>query len=284
MIIANPIYDVVFRYLMEDAEIAKGLIAKIINEEIVELSFEPQILSSRSTKFDLVILRLDFKATIKTPNGEHKKVLIELQKSKNTNDILRFRKYLAENYATEDVIEGENNSLPIITIYFLGFSLENITTPALKVNRQYFDLINEKQLNVKETFIEKLTHDCYVIQIKRLDETIETELESVLQVFNQTYISKDKKLLLLQKTDFATNELVQLMIDRLGKAASDKALLKQIEVEEEVENTIESHIRDKHKLEEKIVDLQDSMSKKDRELSEKDKLIEELKKQLKNKK
>ncbi len=35
MILANPIYDVVFKYLMEDTEIARGLLSKITEEELV---------------------------------------------------------------------------------------------------------------------------------------------------------------------------------------------------------------------------------------------------------
>ena len=42
MIIANPIYDVVFKYLMQDVEIAKGLIGRIIDEDIVKLDFKAQ--------------------------------------------------------------------------------------------------------------------------------------------------------------------------------------------------------------------------------------------------
>ena len=41
MQIANPIYDVVFKYMMEDAKVAKLLIASIISEEIEELKFRP---------------------------------------------------------------------------------------------------------------------------------------------------------------------------------------------------------------------------------------------------
>jgi len=37
MIIANPIYDVVFKHLMDDIDIAKGVISTIISQEIVTL-------------------------------------------------------------------------------------------------------------------------------------------------------------------------------------------------------------------------------------------------------
>ncbi len=42
MRIANPIYDVVFKYLMEDRESAVLLLSEIIGEDIVELDFHPQ--------------------------------------------------------------------------------------------------------------------------------------------------------------------------------------------------------------------------------------------------
>ena len=42
MLIANPIYDVVFKYLLEDNKIAKLIIGKIIGEEVIELIPKPQ--------------------------------------------------------------------------------------------------------------------------------------------------------------------------------------------------------------------------------------------------
>ena len=36
MIIANPIYNSVFKYLMEDVEIAKYILSLIINKEIID--------------------------------------------------------------------------------------------------------------------------------------------------------------------------------------------------------------------------------------------------------
>ena len=82
MKIANPIYDAAFKYLMEDTEIAKALIGKIIKEEIVELTLKPREVQHQSDKYIVVILRVDFKAVIKTKEGTYKNVLIEIQKGK----------------------------------------------------------------------------------------------------------------------------------------------------------------------------------------------------------
>jgi len=265
MLIANPIYDVVFRYLMEDTEIAKGLLSKIIGQEIIELTFEPQVVSSRSKKFELIILRLDFRAIIKTADGINKKVLIELQKGKNPLDILRFRKYLAENYSKEDVVENKETTLPIITIYFLGFKLKNVETPVLKIDRQYYDLINNKTLETTEEFVEKLTHDSYVIQIMR------------------------QKLLVFEESDIKGSKILQLMTKRLRLGATEEKLLKEIQIEEEIESTIEQHIREKQGLQEKNVALTGkNVELKDENVELKDenydlkKQVEDLKKKLKD--
>ncbi len=39
MLFANPIYDQVFKYLMVNVKIAKGVISTIIDEKIVSLDF-----------------------------------------------------------------------------------------------------------------------------------------------------------------------------------------------------------------------------------------------------
>lgn len=59
MQIANPIYDSVFKYLMEDNRIAKLYISKIIEEEIEELIFCPQEFSEKLEQFPITVYRLD---------------------------------------------------------------------------------------------------------------------------------------------------------------------------------------------------------------------------------
>ena len=80
MRIANPIYDAVFKFLMEDTEIARLFLGRIIGEEIVEIQVQPQEHARKSSAYLVVIFRLDFRAIIRTQSGEMKKVLIELQK------------------------------------------------------------------------------------------------------------------------------------------------------------------------------------------------------------
>ena len=318
MRIINPIYDVAFKYLMEDTEIARKLIGKIIGEDIKSLASQPQEITGKSEKFGILIFRLDFKATILTESGEYKTVLIELQKAKMYDDLLRFRNYLAENYRKKVDVETalgivEEQTLPITTIYFLGFPLPKIETSLLKINREYIDLVSGKKLEVKTDFVEKLTHDSFVILITELPPKERTELEGILKVFNQNYqLDSDARLIEIDELEYAENELFQEMFARLQKGATDGEVLKRMQLEDEVESTIEKHIRDKEKLVEKV-GLQDEALKtkdkalktkdqalktkdealkikdealktKDEELENQQKLIEELKKQLKDRK
>ncbi|MBK8052614.1 MAG: hypothetical protein IPK35_04845 [Saprospiraceae bacterium] len=80
MEIANPIYDVVFKYLMEDNKVAKIILSTLTDLDIIELEFLPQELShfkvdddkklsKRYTVFNLSIYRLDFSARIKEKDG-----------------------------------------------------------------------------------------------------------------------------------------------------------------------------------------------------------------------
>ena len=79
--IANPIYDVVFKYLMKDEKLAKLLLSAIIGKEVVGLKLRPTE-HSLSVSETLTVLRLDFRARIVDREGRQELVLIELQKAK----------------------------------------------------------------------------------------------------------------------------------------------------------------------------------------------------------
>jgi len=87
MIIANPLYDVVFKYLLEDVEIAKELLAAILGEDIISVELKPQETLAESSR-GITVLRFDFNAVIRKKNGELNKVLVELQKAKSLFRIL----------------------------------------------------------------------------------------------------------------------------------------------------------------------------------------------------
>jgi hypothetical protein len=237
MIIANPMYDVVFKYLLEDTEIARELLSTILGEEIVHLDLKPQETAVETTGSNVNILRFDFKAIIKTDTGASKKILIELQKARQAFDTMRFRRYLGENYRREDDVQNalgvvEKRPLPIVTIYLLGFSLDNIENAAIKVCRDYTDAITQERIEVKEEFIELLTHDAYIIQLNRLTGQARTQLERMLQVFSPVYKTEDPHQMNF-KGD-VNDPLIKKMVDRLGRAIADDTVRDKMDVEDEI--------------------------------------------------
>jgi hypothetical protein len=281
MIIANPLYDVVFKYLLEDIDIAKEILATILNEPILYLEVKPQETATvLSPDGDIRILRFDFKATIEMPTGEIKKVLVELQKLKKSYDIMRFRRYLGDNYGKEDdIILGDGTTqkqaLPIVTIYILGFPLDNLTHAVVKVNRDYVDVLTGETIqNVKEDFIELLTHDSFIIQTRFLPSTTKTKLERILQIFNPKFMTKDS-----HKLDFNGNldePIVQKIIDRLRRAVVDEELRKNMDVEDEIERIL---AREAEKVsaekDEIILGLNQTIAEKEQTIAEKEQAIAE---------
>lgn len=267
MIIANPLYDVVFKYLLEDIDIARELLSTILGEEILFLEVKPQETVTTSPDGNIRILRFDFKATIEMPSGEQKKVLIELQKLKQSLDIMRFRRYLGDNYAKEDDIILDDGTevkmpLPIVTIYILGFLLTKLTKAAVKINREYKDIFTGNIIEgVKDDFVELLTHDSYVIQTRLLPHESKTKLERVLQVFNPKFRTKDT-----HKLDFtgdANDPIVQKMLSRLQRAIVDDEMRHQMDVEDEFERILAREAK-------KVADEKDEI------IAEKDHVIAEL--------
>ena len=90
MIIANPLYDVVFKRMMENDRVAKFFIGTLIEQTIESVEVKPQEFTYVDELAGLAVFRLDFIATIKTENGESKKVLIEIQNALNLFDFLPF--------------------------------------------------------------------------------------------------------------------------------------------------------------------------------------------------
>ena len=87
---------------MEDLDSAKTVLSTILNEEIEELDFRPQVCTGgKSDPYSFIIHCLDFSAKIKDPDGKRTHVLIEIQKAKFPEDLMRFRKYLGEQYGKD---------------------------------------------------------------------------------------------------------------------------------------------------------------------------------------
>jgi hypothetical protein len=309
MLIANPIYDVVFKRMMENERVAKFFIGTLLGQTIEAVEVKPQeftfikdldqddpevqqfIKEKIQERLSINVFRLDFIATIKTETGEQKKVLIEIQKAKNQIDLMRFRNYLAEQYKKEDQINNQRTILPITTIYILGFKLPEIETACIKVERNYKDLVNNKIIEKKSDFIEKLTHDSYIVQVDRITNNYSTKLDKLLSIFEQQHFTDDKKITKEFVHELDTED-IKITTDILHFAGTNPEERKKIEIEQEAWRTVNAMFEDKEKElmavideKDKVIDEKDKViDEKDKVIDEKDRIIEELLKKLNDKK
>ena len=273
MVIANPIFDVVFKRLMENHKVATFFIGTLLEQTVDTIEVKPQEFTYTDGLAGLAVFRLDFIATIKTETGEHKKVLIEIQKAKNEIDLMRFRNYLAEQYKKEDLVNGERTILPITTIYILGFKLPEIITPCLKVERNYRDLVESKAIISKSDFVEKLTHDSFIVQVDRISDKYQTKLDKLLSIFEQKNFIDDKRIVKEFKHE-VDNEDIKLATDILHHTGTDPQERRKIETEQEAWRTVNAMFEDKERV------LLKKLAEKDKALDEKDKTLDEMAKQL----
>jgi hypothetical protein len=283
MVIANPIYDVVFKRLMENEKVVKFFIGTLLEEEIERVEVQPQEFTYTEELIGVALFRLDFVATIKTATGENKKILVEIQKARNPVDVMRFRNYLAEHYKKEDRIQQQTTPLPITTIYILGFTLPGIDSPCVKVERQYRDLVHNHIISAKSDFIEKLTHDSFVVQVERITDRYQSHLDKLLSLFEQRHFTDDSTTL-KEFTHEADVEEVRIMAEILHCCGTEPEERKQLDIEREAWRTINAMLRPgQEQLQQELQELEEKdkeLEEKDKELEEKDRLIAELRRKL----
>ena len=103
MLIANPIYDTVFKHLLENEKVAKFFISTLLGKTVHSI----EVRSPEHTHIDpkddrLKLLRMDFTVEIEEKDGQRNKIIIEMQKAdKHSLDLVRFRKYLGHEYMSD---------------------------------------------------------------------------------------------------------------------------------------------------------------------------------------
>jgi septal ring factor EnvC (AmiA/AmiB activator) len=157
----------------------------------------------------------------------------------------------------------------------------------LKVERNYKDLVEKTIITSKSDFIEKLTHDSYVVQVERITNRYQTRLDKLLSIFEQKNFVDDKQIV----KNFTHNpdiEEVKIITDILHYVGTDPEEKRKIEIEQEAWRTVNAMFEEKERkylqqLAEKNKALNEkdmALNEKDKALNEKDKLIEELLKKL----
>ena len=140
--------------------------------------------------------------------------------------------------------------IPIISVYFLGHKLDHTTASAIKISRQYQDLITNEIIETKESFIESLTLDSYVIQIPYLTDQRRSELEILLSVFDQhqrKVADNEHHILNVNEQDFPVK--YRAIIRKLQEATQSPEIKKKMQLEDGIIEELEDNYREIQELE-----------------------------------
>ena len=265
MKILNPTYDTVFKYLLEDLDIAKGLIERIIDKEIVDIMPLPQ--EKTGIEIDIKYMaiplhRQDFVVAIKTENKDGSeridKVMVEMQKSPFPPEITRFRQYLSDKYHHRTKIDDEYKDLPIKTIYLIEKPFNKNLPAVLHVKNEYYDRLTGKPYEgERDEFVDLLVHEAYFIQTALLPLDMKNDLLRVLSIFSPRYqitLGKEKRFIEIDEAELNRykDKLINLIIRRLSLAKEDNKLLTALDIEIDYENRWERLERERNEYKKRV--------------------------------
>lgn len=147
----------------------------------------------------------------------------------------------------------------------------------MKEERSHKDLVNNEIVETRSNFVEKLTHDCYVVQVERITNKYKTKLDKLLSLFEQTNFVDDRKIV-KEFTHEIDNDDIKLSADILHFSGTNTEERKKIEAEQEAWRSVNAMFD--YKEQEYLKEL----AGKDKSINKKNKLIEELVQKLSDKK
>jgi len=277
MLVANPIYDIVFKYLMEDERIARTLLTALLKKEVTAVEVRPHEYTNVS-RDSLSIFRIDFGATVREADGSSHLVLIELQKTWVETETLRFRQYLGVQYASPKNIIAESregNAIPMVAIYILGHKVGDIEEPVLYVRHHPYSYDGELVTKgLPDPFVDSLTHDSIIVQIPRLRGKVNNRLDFVLSIFDQSHVTKEtQQILAIDASAYSGDADMMHIVHRLVAAAADAEMRYSMNVEDEYYSIIEKRDTDIMLKDKKIAEQNTAIKAKEAQIEEQNSAI-----------
>ena len=287
--VANPLYDAVFKYLMEDERIAKTILTALLKKKVVGVKIRRNEYANLTRRESISMFRIDFAATIQDEDGMPHLMLIELQKTWLPTETLRFRRYLALQYNNEENMLKEPQeqqrkyAIPMVAIYLLGHRVGNIKEPIIYVNHQAYDYDdNVVKDGLPDPFVESLQHNSIIVQLPLLKGRINNRLEQVLSVFDQTNVMDDKKVIRVDDQQFDGDNDMEYIVRRLQSAAADPEVRYQMNAEDEFFKEIEDRDTAIMERDEKLKEKESQIQEKESQIQEKESQLKEQNEMLKN--
>ena len=274
MKVANPIYDIVFKYMMEDERIARTILSALLKVEVLAVEVRPHEYSD-DTHDNLSVFRIDFGATILDAEGNKKLILIELQKTWLETETQRFRQYLGVHYSNPKNMQSDGSALPMVAVYILGHKVGDIEEPVLYVNQQSFDYYgNVVTEGLPNSFVDSLTHNSIIVQIPRLHGHINNRLDMVLSIFDQSRRDEDDhRILRIDDSVYENDAEMEHILRRLTMAAADVDMRLKMNAEEIYFSAIEKRDTEILVRDRQLAEKQAQLNEKQAQLNEQESML-----------
>ena len=275
--VANPIYDSVFKYLMEDERIARTVLSALLKKEVVEVQIRRNEYTN-GYRDNISMFRIDFGARIREDAGALRLILIELQKTWLETETLRFRQYLGAQYANpENMVREEMRppyGIPMVAVYILGHRVGHINVPVLYVNHKPYDYEgNEVTEGLPDPFVDSLVHDSIIVQIPLLHGQINNR--------------DNRQLVELDDANYQDDADMQYILHRLLMASSDAQLRQDMNDEdiyiqplEDRDTAIMSRDKVIKEKDQQILQQNQQLSEQSQQLSLKDQQLDRVREKL----
>ena len=290
-VIANPIYDSVFKYLMEDIPAARFLLSALLQRKIDEMKLRYNSYTRTTFEFDEISVFLTkFATRIVNEDGETEKCRVEIKKTYISDEIERLKTYLAKHKCSEDNIfalsdrPNPNRTLHIVTIYLLGCEVEGLENAVTYIcPRMYDQHKNEICTKVNDVeFIDGLVHDMIVVQIPKITSAkVVSHLDRILSVFDQRNIVPScQRELTVDDSTYTDDADIDRIVRRLQKAASDEDVRKEMEIMDEYQTLYDNYVKERTDQQNKIKAQMEQLDTQMKQLAEKDTQLAEQQEQL----
>ena len=241
--VVNPIYDTVFKYIMQDEKVAKVLIGNILKTKVVSIQMNNNEYAAMLPDGKKVF-KLDFSATILDKENKQQLVHIEVQKALEEGEIMRFRHYLGAIYMDstkkyQEIIKNPKTKeeitvehpLPIHTIYILGHELGSGLNNSVMHGENIFKDQDGNVIQIPENndYINGLTHTVTFVIAPLTKKNVKTHLDRLLSIFSDCEPNKEE---IEIDEYFDDSDDYRTLMKALQKASVDKQLRGNLELEQ----------------------------------------------------
>lgn len=224
--LANPIYDCVFKFLMEHERIAKILFSTLLKKEVLSAEVHEHK-HTKKEKLTIALFSMDFTVRVKDENGKENTMIVKVLKTWRETETSHLRQHLAYQYNDKENLpwdeDPESSTIPTVMIYLLAHRVGNINEPVIYANHAVRNYDGQEIVEGKsEPFIKSLIHDSIIIQLPLLNASTANHLYKLLSIFDQSYCNKnDRQIITLDESNYEDDDDISYILYRLAIATTN---------------------------------------------------------------